>query len=157
MGSSMIRDTSFAAYFNEVAPTLGARQIRILEVFERGGEFTNSEIAAELEWSINRVTPRVFELRRVGILEEAGRRECRITHRTVIVWRAKDAPAVKPSAISPTFYQFESRSERGETHRVSERGTKIQCSCKGFFYRGICRHTKEIILKEQQQSMASLF
>ena len=40
---------------------------------------TSSEIANRLGWSINRVTPRVLELRKMGIVEDNGVRCCRMT------------------------------------------------------------------------------
>lgn len=153
-----MQDTSLKAFFNEVAPTLGARQIKVLECFEQGDELTNSEIAARLDWSINRVTPRVFELRKQGLLSEATKRTCRITGRTVIAWRALHAVAKPETAPAMNIYQFESKSRQGETYRVSERSGKVLCSCPSFRYRGRCRHSGKI--SEQikvRETMPSLF
>jgi hypothetical protein len=46
---------------------------------------------------INRVTPRVFELREIGLVEEVGKRKCHDTGGTAIAWKA--APML--SAIKP--------------------------------------------------------
>ena len=48
------------------------------------------EIAAALDWSINRVTPRIKELRDIGVVETAGLRNCKITGEVVNIWRMKD-------------------------------------------------------------------
>ena len=48
---------------------------------------TNSEIAASLHAPINTITPRVWELRRLGLVVEACRRECRVTGRRCIAWK----------------------------------------------------------------------
>jgi hypothetical protein len=60
---------------------------------------TNSEISASLKWSINRVTPRVHELREKNLVEQVSERACKITGRKVIAWRAvisKPVPANDP-------------------------------------------------------------
>ena len=44
--------------------------------------FTNMELAQELGWSINRVTPRTLELRHMGVLKRVGVRQCNVTHKT---------------------------------------------------------------------------
>lgn len=80
--------TSLEAYRTEIEPTLGERQKKVLELFGTQ-TLTNSEIATRLGWSINRVTPRVFELRQAGKLEEAYKRICSITGRRVIAWKLK--------------------------------------------------------------------
>jgi hypothetical protein len=47
---------------------------------------------------INTITPRVFELRQIGLVEEVGKRKCRVTDRTAIAWKAVPMPSaiVKP-------------------------------------------------------------
>jgi len=81
-----MQETSLEAY-EEVKPTLGPRQIAVLSVLENAPPLTNTEIAQRLGWSINRVTPRVFELREKDMVRECGRRPCRITGRNAIQWR----------------------------------------------------------------------
>jgi hypothetical protein len=41
---------------------------------------TNAELAHYLQWTINRVTSRTNELRKMGVLYDAGIRICRVTH-----------------------------------------------------------------------------
>ena len=81
--------TSLEAY-EEVVKTLGKRQYAVYTTIKHNStSLTNSEIADALGWSINRVTPRVFELRKQGLVCEDRRRYCDITGRTVIAWRSK--------------------------------------------------------------------
>jgi len=86
------RTTSLNAYYGEVLPNIGSRQQTVLELFISNNEikdYTNSEISEILGWGINRVTPRVFELRYQGLLEESQKRSCKITGRTAIAWKLR--------------------------------------------------------------------
>ena len=168
----MTRETSLKAYFNEVEPTLQAREMQVLEVFERDEELTNGEINSRLGWTINRVTPRVNRLckeipgERPAILEEARKRPCRITGRTAIAWRVKSPPGTafvpvrelkNENVPAPNFYQFESKSRFPQTYRVVERDGNIGCTCPGFRYRATCSHVKKVQEDAHRRSMASLF
>lgn len=82
-----VADTSLHTYRTEVAPTLGERQQVVYDLLEKAHEsLTNSEIAARLNWPINTVTPRIFELREAGKVMSDGKRECRCTGRTAYAW-----------------------------------------------------------------------
>lgn len=85
----MVQETSKEAYYGEVKPTLTRRHKEVLSIFKRHDilAVTNNELARELGWPINTVTPRVFELREMKILIEAHKRPCTITKRKVIAWR----------------------------------------------------------------------
>ena len=85
----MSQETSLRAYYTKVLPNLGKRQAQVLAVFRRNSRlnWTNMELAAELGWSINRVTPRVLELRKLGALVTATRRRCLITGNESLAWR----------------------------------------------------------------------
>lgn len=83
----MIQETSRIAYRHDVLPTLGQRQKKIYETLELRDSFTNSELAHYLGWTINTVTPRIFELRKLNLVTDSGKRTCRITGRTAIAWR----------------------------------------------------------------------
>lgn len=150
----MIKDTSHTAFINEVQPTISARQIRVLEVFENGGNFTNSELAARMQWSINRITGRVKELRDKGILEDAGKRECNETHREVHAWRLK-SPQIGVLAtemsIAPTFNQYPSKSSRRDAHTVIQRDWTATCTCKGFYFRKTCSHVEKATIKNAEE------
>lgn len=82
-----VQETSLEAY-EEIKPTLGEKQRMVLSLLEKTIKpMTNSEIARALGWSINRVTPRVFELREKGVVAEAGKRPCTITGRNALTWK----------------------------------------------------------------------
>jgi|SRR3989338_4036863 len=85
-----MQQTSIKTYHDEILPTLGARQEAVLKQFaDTDHGFTNSELAMRLGWPINTVTPRVYELRRLKVLEECCKRACRVTGRRVICWKIK--------------------------------------------------------------------
>lgn len=88
--------TSLNAYYGEVKETMADSQNKILDVLEKHWELSNSEIANILGWSINRVTPRVLELRDQGLVRFVCQRKCRITGRTVKTWTLS---LVKPQEI----------------------------------------------------------
>ncbi len=84
--NKMIQNTSKIAY-DEVKPSLGEKQAAVM-VALGSDSLTNTELATRLGWAINRVTPRVFELRALGRVEQAEKRPCSITGRMAIAWRA---------------------------------------------------------------------
>ncbi len=96
--NTTVQKSSLEAYFREVLPTLGERHTHVLKVFTDNPTmtFTNMELAEELGWSINRVTPRVYELRGKGkdnklklnpVLTLSRRRLCLVTERNVMAWQ----------------------------------------------------------------------
>lgn len=85
----MIQQTSLFAYHNEIKPSLSDRHDAVMNAFDTNDGFTNKELASFLGWEINRVTPRVNELVKMGLLEEKTRRPCKETGRSAIVWGAK--------------------------------------------------------------------
>lgn len=96
MGHAM-QPTSLLAYFSEVLPDLGDRQMEVLRVFIQNTamDFTNTELSDELDRPINTITPRVYELRGLGkknplkdnpLLVESQTRECKITRRQAKAW-----------------------------------------------------------------------
>jgi Mn-dependent DtxR family transcriptional regulator len=92
----MIQDTSIKAYY-EVLRSLGRSQKEVLDALRTQPNATNAEIAHMLHHRpINTITPRVFELRQIGLVEEVGKRKCRVTSRTAIAWRAVPMPSAKP-------------------------------------------------------------
>jgi DNA-binding MarR family transcriptional regulator len=74
----MIQDTSLHAYAL-ATQNLGAKQKQVLDALRFFPDATNAEIAARLGWPINRVTPRMKELREQGLVLEAGRPTCKVT------------------------------------------------------------------------------
>lgn len=82
----MYQPTSLSAY-HEIKPTLGERQKEVYEILSLYPDLTNTEISEKLGLPINSITPRIFELRKYGKVEESCKRKCRVTGRTVIAWR----------------------------------------------------------------------
>jgi len=60
-----MQNTSLDVYFREVLPDINEKQLEILRLFQDNPtmNFTNWEIADELNWAINSVTGRTYELR----------------------------------------------------------------------------------------------
>jgi Mn-dependent DtxR family transcriptional regulator len=84
----MIQQTSLKAYLENIK-SLGRKQKQVYHTLLRMKFATNMELAQYLGWSINRVTPRVKELREQGLVEVSDKRPCKITGRTAIEWRVK--------------------------------------------------------------------
>jgi hypothetical protein len=97
MGSA---DTSLWAYA-EATKNLGAKQKAVLDALRFFPDATNAEIAAHLEWPVNRITPRILELRTLDnpLVLESCRRRCKATGGMAWAWRAKHP--VLPPAFEP--------------------------------------------------------
>ena len=81
-----VQETSLSAYRIAVEPKLGEKQAVVLAAFTPQNGMTNQELAAYLGWPINCVTPRVFELRAMGLVREHCRRKDMTTGRRSICW-----------------------------------------------------------------------
>lgn len=81
---------------------LAEKQRVVLELIESGEDWTYQELAAGLHWSVNRVIPRVYELRGYGrgpdgqpaqilpaLVVVSRKRACRVTGEVVTAWRAQ--------------------------------------------------------------------
>ena len=95
----MIQDTSLHAYAL-ATQHLGAKQKQVLDALRFFPDATNAEIAAHLNWPVNRVTPRVLELRQQSLVFDAGRRRCKVTGSTAHIWQAKH-PVLPPAFEKP--------------------------------------------------------
>lgn len=93
-----MQDTSLEVYFSNVLPDIGKRQKAVFKIFHENPTmtFTNTELARELRWAINRVVPRVYELRGKGknnrlkfnpLLTKSETRICRVTKYRAIAWQ----------------------------------------------------------------------
>lgn len=84
----MMAQTSLQAY---VTVNLGAAQQKVFTILSllclRYGDATNAEVAMTLGWQINRVTPRMLELRDQLFVQYSTTRECRVTGATAKAWR----------------------------------------------------------------------
>lgn len=90
---SGVQETSLEAY-REILPKLGEKQAEVYKVLasatRRGFDMTNMELSMLLKWSINRVTPRVYELRQNELVVLSQRRECGVTGRWACAWKTKE-------------------------------------------------------------------
>jgi hypothetical protein len=91
----MIQDTSLFAY-SVATQNLGAKQKQVLDALRFFPDATNAEIAAHLRWPVNRITPRILELRKMELVFDGGRRTCKVTGSTAHCWRAKH-PVLPPA------------------------------------------------------------
>lgn len=79
--SKMIQDTSLWAYAR-ATQNLGKKQKEVLDALRFFPDATNAELAARLNWPVNRITPRVLEIRKMGLILDAGKRTCKVTGST---------------------------------------------------------------------------
>jgi len=87
---SQVADTSLMAY-QKIQPQLANRRAEVYlvlhEASARGFDMTNMEIARLMKWTINRVTPRVYELRGLGMVVLSCRRRCGVTGEWAKAWK----------------------------------------------------------------------
>jgi len=91
----MIQDTSLHAYAL-ATQHLGAKQKTVLDALRFFPDATNAELGQRLGWPVNRVTPRCLELRRMGLILDAGKRRCKVTGSVAHAWVAK-FPVLPPA------------------------------------------------------------
>jgi DNA-binding MarR family transcriptional regulator len=94
----IVQETSLWAYAR-ATQNLGTSQKKVLDALRVFPDATNAELAQRLEWPINRVTPRIKELRSKEFGElvlDNGKRKCRVTGNTAHAWRAKH-PVLPPA------------------------------------------------------------
>jgi len=93
MSTQQVQSTSLEAYFTKVLPNIGRAQAEVYAILEdatqKGFNMTNMELAVVLKWSINRVTPRVLELRELGLVVKVCKRKCGVTENNAFAWKAK--------------------------------------------------------------------
>jgi hypothetical protein len=91
----MIQDTSLFAY-SMATQHIGRKQKEVLDALRFFPDATNAEIAKHLTWPINRLTPRMVELRKIGLVIDGGKRRCKVTGSTAYAWKAKH-PVLPPA------------------------------------------------------------
>lgn len=69
--------------------SLGEKQQKVLDTMYLDEDWTYQELARKLEWAVNRVVPRVFELRQRGLVVPSIKRKCDVTGMVVQSWRVK--------------------------------------------------------------------
>jgi DNA-binding MarR family transcriptional regulator len=60
----------------------------VLDVLRGGGDYTFSEIGKILRIPVNRITPRIDELRKSGFCEFSRWRKCGVTAHNAKTWKA---------------------------------------------------------------------
>lgn len=79
-----VADTSIDAYHTHIEEGLAGKQAQtILRGLEDGKDYSRREIARSLGMELSSVCGRVNELLQIGLLEEAPKRRCTITHKTI--------------------------------------------------------------------------
>jgi hypothetical protein len=90
---SQVADTNLEAYHTRVLPCLADSQRVVYELLDtatlNGYDMTNMEVASALHMSINRITPRVLELRELGLVVLSQRRRCGVTGNWAMSWKVK--------------------------------------------------------------------
>jgi len=76
-----------ALAFQSIQNNLGAKQYDVFCAISILGECNNQEIARHLGWEINRITPRVYELRGKGLVTESRRERDVVTGRLTNYWK----------------------------------------------------------------------
>lgn len=85
----MIQPTSLLAYDN-IQKDLGEMQLKVFACLKNLESANNTILARKLGWTINRVTPRINELRKMGLVISDCFRECPITKRLTIFWKVSE-------------------------------------------------------------------
>lgn len=75
--------------FGEILDSLNCRQREVYHVIKNYGPICNEDIADILEVFPHKVTPRVLELRKAGIVEFAGESTSQTSSRSVSLWKIK--------------------------------------------------------------------
>lgn len=107
----MISDTSIQAW-KITQEKLGYAQKQVLAAIRQYPNSTLTEIAGILDWTVNRVSGRITELKKpdpkhgrpVALIEDGGKRKCRITGNTAHIWREK-FPIEMPPAFETKVEQ----------------------------------------------------
>lgn len=98
--------TSLKAYFEKVLPTLSQRHKEVLEELVKHQDASNMEIAERLRWSINRVTPRIKELRDRKLVIFSQTRRCKETREIVNAWKINEFYDVETSNLKPEIIEI---------------------------------------------------
>lgn len=88
----MVQDTSLEAFFEINADELGLgqRQLIVYSALLYLKSASNAMIGKHLRLPINCITPRIFELREKGLVEEDKKAMCKVTNRNVIFWKLRE-------------------------------------------------------------------
>jgi predicted transcriptional regulator len=67
--------------------SLSAKQKLVIDRMQEQADWSYQELARALDWSVNRVIPRVFELRELGVVGPSLRRACTVTGFVIQAWK----------------------------------------------------------------------
>jgi len=84
-----IRKTSIEAY-HSLLPSLSSRQSLVYNVIKMYPGSSNLDLCRIMDIPINSVTPRVKELRELGLVVCIGTKQDRVTKRSCMVWSVKE-------------------------------------------------------------------
>ena len=85
-GEQVIQKTSLEAY-EVLQPRLGYLQKTVYNAIQDIPDMCNHDIAYYLRLEINRVTPRVKELRDKGLVVCSGHKKDESTNKNVMIWK----------------------------------------------------------------------
>ena len=85
-----VATTSIASYRAMSPKEISRKQTQVLAFLVRRGPMSNRGLSKAMGWPVERITPRVNELRNLGLVELAGHELDTETNRVVCVWKAKE-------------------------------------------------------------------
>ena len=92
----MIQETSLEAYHMVMeSGYLGRKQEEVYKALYEHPYSTDKELSYYTGIPINVVVPRRNELMKMDVLEECGKRECKVTKYNAHVWKISDSPDVE--------------------------------------------------------------
>lgn len=121
----MTRETSVDAY-NAILALLPEARRTVYRDLHAMGNATSGELAAQNVMRHAAVSARLTELRNLGVVCEAGTRECKITGRRAIVWHITGNKP-KPTPRKPTRAQLDA----DEIARLKARLSRCTCGDQG--------------------------
>ena len=86
--STCMQQTSLLAY-SQLQPELGERQRLVLEALRKLKEANNLMVSKSLGLAINQITPRMLELRKLGLVVQSYTYPCPYTNKLTRFWRIK--------------------------------------------------------------------
>lgn len=85
----MIQQTSLEA-FESIKFSLGEKQLIVYNMLKDLSIANNTILAKKLGWPINRITPRINELRKMRYVTQDSIRICPITKKSTIFWKINE-------------------------------------------------------------------
>lgn len=82
--------TSIMSYRQLTPKALGKKQNSVLAFIIKHQPVSNKQLSMLMQWPINTITPRVKELRELGLVEAAGYNLDHATNRMEILWKPVD-------------------------------------------------------------------